>query len=81
MATSVFDVLDSHSTEVTDPDEETFELFTRYNNANTLGMVAQGETSVDVSIAGRDMTIQQSPGLLTSSRSGGTTGAGRSYSS
>lgn len=35
--------------------------------------------TLDVSIAGRDMTFQQSPGILTSNRSGGTTGAGITY--
>ena len=34
-------------------------------------------STLELSIAGRDLTIHQSPAVLTSNRTGGTTGAGK----
>ena len=42
-----------------------------------LGFIDARATSVDVSVGDRDFTIHQSPTVLSSSRSGGTTGAGQ----
>lgn len=44
-----------------------------------LGFVDSRAASVDVSVADRDYTIHQSPTVLSSSRAGGTTGAGRIF--
>lgn len=41
----------------------------------SLGFVDARASSVDVSVGDRDYTIYQSPTVLSSSRSGGTTGA------
>jgi hypothetical protein len=41
----------------------------------SLGFVDAHASSVDVSVGDRDYTIYQSPTVLSSSRSGGTTGA------
>ena len=73
-------VLNAYGEEVEDPDAEAFELFSRYRGSSSLGTVAQGASKVDVSIAGQDFTITQSPGLLTSNRQDGTTGAGSTSS-
>jgi hypothetical protein len=44
-----------------------------------LGFIDSRAASVDVSVADRDYTIHQSPTVLSSSRAGGTTGAGRFF--
>lgn len=73
----LFSILREHGTEVTDADEETFELFSEYNCASSLGMVDAKTATVDLEICGRDFIIHQSHGLLKSNREGGTTGAGK----
>ncbi|CAK7206851.1 Ribosomal protein lysine methyltransferase [Sporothrix eucalyptigena] len=62
--------------EVDDPDEETFLLFAHERpSAQNLGFVDAHAAVLDLAVAGRDLTIHQSPAVLTSNRSGGTTGA------
>ncbi|KAM5348343.1 hypothetical protein ACJ41O_008167 [Fusarium nematophilum] len=61
--------------EVEDPEEETFLLYAQPIPSLNLGFIDPRAPSVDVSIAGRDFTIYQSPSVLSSSRAGGTTGA------
>ncbi|KAJ4315669.1 Ribosomal protein lysine methyltransferase [Fusarium piperis] len=55
-------LIDQLEAEVEDPEED-------------LGFIDPRAASVDVSVAGRDFTIHQSPAVLSSSRAGGTTGA------
>lgn len=54
---------------------ETFELFTCDLPSTDLGMVNEKSSTVQVEVAGQQYEIRQSPGLLTSSRAEGTTGA------
>ncbi|WPG99338.1 Hypothetical protein R9X50_00215200 [Acrodontium crateriforme] len=61
--------------EIVDVDEETFDLFSQPSSLPDLGMIDAKAASLEISIAGKDFTITQSPGLLQSNRSGGTTGA------
>ena len=61
--------------EINDPEEETFLLFSQDLPSQTLGFVDAKATSLDVTISGRDLNIIQSPGLLSSNRIEGTTGA------
>ncbi|EGP87325.1 unnamed protein product [Zymoseptoria tritici ST99CH_1A5] len=61
--------------EIVDVDEETFDLFSQCPSSQDLGMVDAAASLLELSVAGRDFEIAQSPGLLQSSRGGGTTGA------
>ncbi|KAG9253380.1 putative methyltransferase-domain-containing protein [Emericellopsis atlantica] len=61
--------------EIEDSEEETFLLFSRPIPSHNLGFIDPKASSIDVTISKRDYTIHQSPGLLSSSRAGGTTGA------
>ncbi|KAK5723870.1 Ribosomal protein lysine methyltransferase [Elasticomyces elasticus] len=61
--------------EVGDSHEETFDLFTNAAPLPSLGMVDPDATSIELTIAGRDFTVTQSPGLLQSKQKLGTTGA------
>ncbi|KAK0666112.1 hypothetical protein QBC41DRAFT_156916 [Cercophora samala] len=56
-------------------EEETFELFAQELPSQNLGFVDSKASTVELTIAGRDLTIHQSPGVLSSNRAGGTTGA------
>ena len=56
---------------------ECFELFSRDIPSANLGFVDSRATTIDVTIHGNDFTIHQSPTLLSSTRAGGTTGAGK----
>ncbi|CAP70257.1 uncharacterized protein PODANS_3_3400, partial [Podospora anserina S mat+] len=56
---------------------ETFELFAQELPSQNLGFVDSKASTVELTIAGRDLTIHQSPGVLSSNRAGGTTGAGK----
>ncbi|KAK4175866.1 hypothetical protein QBC36DRAFT_353601 [Triangularia setosa] len=58
-------------------EEETFELFAQELPSQNLGFVNSKASTVELTIAGRDLTIHQSPGVLSSNRAGGTTGAGK----
>ncbi|KAI1337419.1 hypothetical protein F5Y15DRAFT_390206 [Xylariaceae sp. FL0016] len=59
--------------EIEDPDEETFLLFSRDIPSQNLGFVDSQATTLDLTIAGRDFIIHQSPTILN--RPGSTTGA------
>ena len=61
--------------EINDPEEETFLLFSQDLPSQNLGFVDAKCTSLDITISGRDFNIIQSPGLLSSNRAEGTTGA------
>lgn len=61
--------------EINDPEEETFLLFSQDLPSQDLGFVDAKATSLDITLSGRDLNIIQSPGLLSSNRTGGTTGA------
>ncbi|PNS16266.1 Diaminohydroxyphosphoribosylamino-pyrimidine deaminase [Sphaceloma murrayae] len=54
---------------------ETFLLFSQDRHQHDLGMVDPSAVEITVTVAGKDFLLTQSPGLLTSTRSGGTTGA------
>ena len=69
-------LLTSLGPEIADPEEETFLLFTQaLPFAQSLGFVDDKATHLDLTIAGRHLTITQSPALLSSNREQGTTGA------
>jgi hypothetical protein len=55
---------------------ETFELFAQDPPSQNLGFIDSRATTLELTIAGRDLTIHQSPSVLSSNRAGGTTGAG-----
>ncbi|OAG03951.1 uncharacterized protein CC84DRAFT_1166099 [Paraphaeosphaeria sporulosa] len=61
---------------VTDPEEDAFLVFSQeVPFQSNLGFIDSHAAELKVSIGGRDLTIRQSHGLLTSSRKQGTTGA------
>lgn len=62
------------------PTTEAFLLFSQHIPADNLGFIDSRATSVEVTIRDNEYTIHQSPTLLSSSRAGGTTGAGTSAS-
>ncbi|RSM01677.1 hypothetical protein CEP52_008399 [Fusarium oligoseptatum] len=68
-------LIDQLESEVEDPEEETFLLYSQPIPSLDLGFIDPRAASVDVSVAGHDFTIHQSPAVLSSSRAGGTTGA------
>lgn len=55
---------------------DAFLAFTRPIPSQSLGFVDRDAATLDLCVAGRDLTIAQSPTLLSSDRAGGTTGAG-----
>ncbi|TVY65520.1 Diaminohydroxyphosphoribosylamino-pyrimidine deaminase [Lachnellula suecica] len=61
--------------EIVDPEEESFLLFSQSIPSQNLGFVDSKATSLDLTIGDRDLTILQSPTILSSNRGGGTTGA------
>ncbi|KAK6376997.1 Ribosomal protein lysine methyltransferase [Lithohypha guttulata] len=67
--------LDAIAIEVTDVDEETYSLFSHALPSTNLGMVDAKSSMITIEVAGNTYEIRQSPGLLTSSNSEGTTGA------
>ena len=69
------DLLSLLGPDIDDPEEETFLLFSRQYPSQDLGFVDAKATSLEITIGGRDLTIRQSPTLLSSNRKGGTTGA------
>jgi len=69
------DLLQVIGKEVEDPVEETFLLFSQPVLFQNLGFVDAKATDLEVSVSGRDLNIVQSPGLLSSNRKEGTTGA------
>ncbi|KAF2734573.1 hypothetical protein EJ04DRAFT_564147 [Polyplosphaeria fusca] len=60
---------------VTDAEEEAFLVFSHTFPSQTLGFLDPKASTLDLTVAGRDLTIHQSRGLLTSDRKEGTTGA------
>ncbi|RTE69256.1 hypothetical protein BHE90_016364 [Fusarium euwallaceae] len=68
-------LVDQLESEVEDPEEETFLLYSQPIPSLDLGFIDPRAASVDVTVAGHDFTIHQSPAVLSSSRAGGTTGA------
>ncbi|KAI1940941.1 Ribosomal protein lysine methyltransferase [Ophidiomyces ophidiicola] len=69
------DFLDAIGDEVEDAEEEAFLLFSQDIPSQNLGFVDSQSHSVEISVHDRDLTIRQSPTLLSSRRAGGTTGA------
>ncbi|KAB8303217.1 hypothetical protein EYC80_004664 [Monilinia laxa] len=67
--------LNSLGPEIEDPEEEAFLLFSQTIPSQNLGFVDSKATEIDFTINGRDLTIYQSPTILSSNRDGGTTGA------
>ncbi|KAL2356481.1 hypothetical protein BJ546DRAFT_518507 [Cryomyces antarcticus] len=62
--------------EVEDPEEESFLVFSQtIPPAQDLGMVDPRIPILDITVAGRDLSIHQSPTVLSSNRKAGTTGA------
>jgi hypothetical protein len=55
---------------------ESFVLFSRDIPSANLGFVDSRASTIEATIHGEDFAIHQSPTLLSSSRAGGTTGAG-----
>ena len=58
---------------------ESFLLFCQELPSQDLGFVDAESTTLELTVAGKDMTIHQSPTLLSSDRGGGTTGAGKAW--
>ncbi|KAG6007746.1 hypothetical protein E4U21_005585 [Claviceps maximensis] len=61
--------------EIGDVDEETFLLYANDICSHNLGFIDAAAQSLQIRLAGRDVTILQSPAVLASARAGGTTGA------
>ncbi|KAF1834026.1 hypothetical protein BDW02DRAFT_352735 [Decorospora gaudefroyi] len=60
---------------VVDPEEEAFFIFSQDIPSQSLGFIDAQAATLDLSVAGYDLVIHQSRGLLTSDRKTGTTGA------
>ncbi|KAL0471976.1 hypothetical protein QR685DRAFT_585792 [Neurospora intermedia] len=58
-----------------DADEETYDLYAQDLPSSDLGIIDPKTTELQLTVAGRELTIHQSPGILSSARAGGTTGA------
>ena len=69
------DLLLALGDEIEDPEEETFLLFSQSVPSHNLGFVDPKARNLEITVAGRDLSITQSPGLLSSNRELGTTGA------
>lgn len=69
-------LLESLGEEIDDPETESFLLFSQSIPSQNLGFVNSKATVLDLTIGGRDLSINQSPTILSSNRAGGTTGAG-----
>ncbi|TVY26766.1 Diaminohydroxyphosphoribosylamino-pyrimidine deaminase [Lachnellula hyalina] len=61
--------------EIEDPEEEAFLLFSQSIPSQNLGFVDSKASILELTIGDRDLTIHQSPTILSSNRGGGTTGA------
>lgn len=55
---------------------ESFLLFAQADRSSNLGFVDPKGSFIEISVAGQDLVIEQSPSLLKSDRAEGTTGAG-----
>ncbi|KAL5117109.1 Ribosomal protein lysine methyltransferase [Pleosporales sp. CAS-2024a] len=60
---------------IDDAEEEAFVVFSQDIPSQSLGAIDSQAATLDVSVAGCDLVIRQSPGLLRSNRKEGTTGA------
>ncbi|KAF1843455.1 uncharacterized protein K460DRAFT_368357 [Cucurbitaria berberidis CBS 394.84] len=60
---------------VIDAEEEAFIIFSQEIPSQSLGFIDSQASTLEVCVAGHDLTIHQSRGLLTSDRKAGTTGA------
>ncbi|RMZ73456.1 diaminohydroxyphosphoribosylamino-pyrimidine deaminase [Pyrenophora seminiperda CCB06] len=60
---------------VVDPEEEAFIIFSQAIPSQSLGFIDSQAATLELSVAGHDLVIHQSRGLLTSDRKAGTTGA------
>ncbi len=69
------DLLSCLGEAISDPEEESFLLFSQQIPSQDLGFVNAKATSLEITVSGRDLTIRQSPTLLSSNREEGTTGA------
>lgn len=78
MAAAIDSLLSRLGPEITDHEEEAFLLFSQSIPSHALGFIDPKSTTLELTINGQDLTITQSPGVLSSNRAGGTTGAGRS---
>ncbi|MCJ1313796.1 Ribosomal protein lysine methyltransferase [Agyrium rufum] len=61
--------------QITDTGEETFLLFSQDFPPQNLGFVDPKSGTLELEIGGKDYNIHQSPTILSSNRTGGTTGA------
>lgn len=68
----------THGTKADPTCTETFDLFAQELPSQNLGFVNPLSHVLEITVAGRDLTIHQSPVILSSNRAGGTTGAGKS---
>ncbi|KAK1253078.1 hypothetical protein MKX08_004265 [Trichoderma sp. CBMAI-0020] len=75
MADPLLELISRLEDEIQDPDEETFLLYSNDIPSQGLGFIDSHATVLDLQLNGRDITIHQSPGVLASSRKGGTTGS------
>ena len=69
------DLIQALGEEILDPSEETFLLFSQPISSQNLGFVDAKATSIEITVSGKDLIVAQSPGLLSSIRNAGTTGA------
>ena len=69
------DLLSSFGTDIEDPEEETFLLFSQQFPSQNLGFVDAKATKLEITVGRRELNIRQSPSILSSNREGGTTGA------
>lgn len=59
------------------PLAEAFLLFSQsIPSHNELGIIDPKSSTIELTVNGRDLTVTQSPSVLSSNRAGGTTGAG-----
>ncbi|PTB80732.1 hypothetical protein M440DRAFT_1134197 [Trichoderma longibrachiatum ATCC 18648] len=75
MADSLQELLSNLDDEIQDTDEETFLLYANTVPLEGLGFIDSRASMLEIQLNGKDVTIHQSPGVLASSRKGGTTGA------
>ncbi|KAL7949940.1 hypothetical protein V8C42DRAFT_309025 [Trichoderma barbatum] len=75
MANALEQLISRLEDEIQDPEEETFLLYANDIPSQGLGFIDSHASVLDLQLGGRDITIHQSPGVLASSRKGGTTGA------
>ncbi|KAL7915734.1 hypothetical protein GGI35DRAFT_473073 [Trichoderma velutinum] len=75
MANPLEQLISQLEDEIQDPEEETFLLYANDIPSQGLGFIDSHASVLELQLVGRDITIHQSPGVLASSRKGGTTGA------